>query len=426
MINNSFFSILDRILYAGLKFLVIVLLGHWLGSSGQGTFSLYLVVWAWVGTFSSLGLVISNNYYGAKGTSPKKISLLLGNTIVFGFCSGMLAVVVIWILAINSNVFRGLPPNKLHILLIGVLLYSLYMPLLGLLVGLEEFKLKMISSLVIFAFFLLLIFWQRQTAVLSSSKLGLDWLLATGLGMSIWCWKLLKRSDFQIGFDKDLLRKQIVYGIKTYRYSITNSTLARVDVLIISNILGTDATGVYSVALYFAEVLMYFPAAFTTVLLASVGSGRQIQKEFYRNISTFFLMAILVSALIIPILVPIFFPPEYLISVVLAEIMLLGVYWLGMGSIGSYHILGNEKFSVPFYASLVAVIVEISLAFILVLPFGLIGVAIASMVAYINFGVIVFYSIARDYQCSIKDMLFPNNPMKLMKDLIAYYGNKNH
>ncbi len=156
------------------------------------------------------------------------------------------------------------------------------MPLLGLLVGLEEFKLKMISSLVIFAFFLLLIFWQRQTAVLSSSKLGLDWLLATGLGMSIWCWKLLKRSDFQIGFDKDLLRKQIVYGIKTYRYSITNSTLARVDVLIISNILGTDATGVYSVGPLFRRGFNVFSSCFYN---CSVGISGKWETDSKRILS---------------------------------------------------------------------------------------------------------------------------------------------
>ncbi len=119
MINNSFFSILDRILYAGLKFLVIVLLGHWLGSSGQGTFSLYLVVWAWVGTFSSLGLVISNNYYGAKGTSPKKdFPFAWELQSFFGFCK--------WDARGCSHMdpgnkfkmfFKGVfPPNKLHIL----------------------------------------------------------------------------------------------------------------------------------------------------------------------------------------------------------------------------------------------------------------------------------------------------------------------
>jgi len=417
MIKNSVYSVIERLLTAGLKFGAVIYLGHVLGAQGQGVYSLYIAVWAWSGTFSSLGMGITNNFFGAKDPSPGWVSALFGNTIVYSIGSGALAVAITWLLATSTDIFRAFPSNQLNILLLGVFLYAFYTPLLGLLVGLEEFKLRMYSTLVLFGFFLGLLFWQHQTGRLSIFVLGTDWLLATSLLVFVWIFQCWKRSGYRISLSKQLFKEQISYGIKSYGYLLGNNSLTRVDMLIVSYLLGAEAAGVYSVAVYFAEVLLYFPSALTTVLLASVGGGHETPKEFYRTTSSLFLVAILGTALAIPVLVPVLFPPQYLAAILLSEIMLVGVYWLGMGTIGAFHVLGREILTVPLYATLAAVITEVSLDFILIPSIGLIGAAIADTLAYILFGIVIFRFITKLFDCSIFSLLLPLHPLKLISRL---------
>jgi O-antigen/teichoic acid export membrane protein len=422
---NSLYSIFDRIIMAGLKFATVILIGYWLGTKGQGIFSLYLAIWAWTGIFSALGIGISNNYLGGKASSAMLISALFGNTITLSFMAGALSTVLTWFLAAKTDIFRALPSNQLNILLFGILLHAVYVPLLGLLLGLGEFKIKALSSIINFGCFLALLLWQHSTGTLSENVIGLDWLISIGLVMLVWCIWVLKRSDYKISLSFGLFKEQIGRGWKSYMYSLANGSLLRIDTLVVSYLLGADATGIYSVAVYFAEVLLYFPSAMTTVFLTAVGGGKQILKEMYRSISAIFLIAILSFALLIPIAVTFLFPTGYKQAILLAEMMLIGVYWLGMGSIGAFHRFGTEKLTVPFYAALIAVIGEVGIDILLVPAIGLIGAAIADTLAYVLFGFIILNSITKIYGCSIINLVTPINPLKMAGDLISLSKRNN-
>jgi O-antigen/teichoic acid export membrane protein len=422
MLNNSIYSIFDRFLIAGLKFATIVVLGHFLGETGQGIYSLYIVVWAWVGTFEDLGLGVANIYFGAKAVLPKNVSALLGNSLIFSLVSGMLATAIVWFLAVFTEIFKAFPSGHLPILLSGVLLYALFRPLRGLLLGLEEFKIKAISSLAIYGFFLGLLVWKNYSGVLSEYTVGSDWLIATGIGIFIWIFQCLKRARYRVSWDIELLKKQITYGGKSYKYYLTNGALNRVDMLIVSFLLGAEGIGIYSVAIYFATVLIYFPSAISPVILTSLGSEKQLPNLFFRYISTVFLAVIVGSALLIPGLIIIFFPPQYKLAILPAEIIIFGVYWLGMGGIGAFHLFGSENLDAPFRISLIAVLVEIVLAFLFIPAKGVIGAAIASMIAYTLFGILILRALIKTTDYSISTLLLPVSPIKLFRRLISSYG----
>lgn len=424
MVNNSFYSVLERLFASGIKFMTVIFLGHVLGAKGQGVYSLYLAVWALISMFSSLGMGISNNYFGARESSPEAVSALLGNTLVFGILSGILAAGLTWAIAVTTDIFRAFPSGYLGILLVGVIVHAVNAPLLGLLLGLNGFKVRMYSTLLNFGSYLVILVTERIFGVLTDATLGRDWLITLMVAMIIWgvyCWR---QGNYRITFRWVLLKQQVAHGWNSFKYFVTSAALVRVDSLIVSYLLGVAAAGIYSVAVYFAEILMYFPNALTTVMLTAVGGGKQLPRRFYQSISTLFLIAILATALIIPLAVTILFPAQYHSAIYLSEMMLLGVYWLGMGSLGAFHDLGTGNFRKPFVASLVAVTLEVAMDFLLIPYIGLIGAAIADTLAYILFGVFVLYSIGKVYQQSIFQLLLPINPINLIRDLKTSYAQR--
>jgi O-antigen/teichoic acid export membrane protein len=218
-----------------------------------------------------------------------------------------------------------------------------------------------------------------------------------------------------------VFKEQISYGKDSYKYQLASAALVRIDLLAVSYFLGANAAGVYSVALYFAEILMYFPSALTTVLLTAIGGKEHITKGFYRSISTVFLLAIAATAIVLPIAIKVFFSDQYLGAIILAEIMLLGVYWLGMGHIASFHMFGNRNLTQPFRASLIAAVIEICLVLFLI-PIGqLSGVAIASAVAYTTFGLITLNQTAQKLSTHIYMLLKPYPPNTFIRRMLTYY-----
>lgn len=201
-------------------------------------------------------------------------------------------------------------------------------------------------------------------------------------------WFLRRTPIWSLAFDPRVLRRMFGYGVRSQTSFMTSTVIERLDQLLISLILGATSLGLYAVAVTLTSASTI--AASTVALVAfphvaALPSGPQRAASARR----FVLLATAASALItIPILaatpqlLELFFGTAFVRVGTVCRILLLGNIFLAFTQLLVALLRGLGRPLDAGAAGAVGLVVTVVLLAALLPTLGLMGAAVASLVAY--------------------------------------------
>jgi O-antigen/teichoic acid export membrane protein len=160
---------------------------------------------------------------------------------------------------------------------------------------------------------LLALVW--ATAGLTVRRAAGVWVLAEALPAAALC-VLCVRGTGLGRPSAQLLREAIPFGVRACVGGLAHFLNARVDQLVLGLLAGGHALGLYAVAVNASEVLYYLPTAVATALLPAVAAQHgpaQTDRALraFRTIAAATIVAVLVAAVVGPVLLPLLFGHRY-------------------------------------------------------------------------------------------------------------------
>ena len=232
---------------------------------------------------------------------------------------------------------------------------------------------------------LLTIVWLSDSLTVALAALA--WAGAQALRM-LW---VLSRSAEGIGFhwpSTAVLRESIAFGSRAWVGSLARFLNFRVDQLLMGFIATASALGIYAVAVNAAEVLLYFPSTTAVALMPlaarSDPSGRvEVVLRAFRSAALVTVAGAIVAAIIGPVLIPRVFGEDYDGSVAPFLWLLPGAVGFAAMGVFSSALVASSLPGRSSFGPVVSLVVGLALAIALIPPYGPVGAAAASTVAFI-------------------------------------------
>jgi O-antigen/teichoic acid export membrane protein len=220
------------------------------------------------------------------------------------------------------------------------------------------------------------------------------WLAGQSIGTSILAWYVWRRLAGFGRLDFSLARLSVAFGLRAYVGRVMQLGNYRLDQWLLGAIGGTRQLGLYSVAVAWAEALWYLPTALAAVQRPDLvradrrEAGRRAVRVF-RGTTLVTAVSALAMILLAPGLCVAVFGEPFRDSVDQLRVLVLGAF--GMVAV---KLLGNALVARgrPMLQSVclgVGFACTVGLDVLLIPPFGGLGAAIASSVAYTVAGVMV-------------------------------------
>jgi O-antigen/teichoic acid export membrane protein len=200
----------------------------------------------------------------------------------------------------------------------------------------------------------------------------------------------------------NLVRPLMVYGLKSHSGSIAGLVNASADQAIIALFLAPAALGLYSIAVTITGLIGLLASSLGLVVFPAV-AGTKSHAERRRQLSEFvrasFVMSALLAAalaLATPFLIRLFFGPAFTPATHVAQVLLLAAVFLGMNRVLGEAVRGFNKPLIPGLAEGIAALVTLASLAALLPVLGIMGAAIASLLAYgTSLGYMVWFCASR-------------------------------
>lgn len=385
-------NIVGQVAMLVIGFVPSVLIARWLGTTDRGLLAV-------LGTSSSIAFIVSALgipsavlYFASAKEPPTRT--LLGNSLVVAAAMTVVFVLPAWLLRdqladlLTHN--RGetlwvlaaltIPVTFLdwttHNQLIGRLRFGLYNALI-----IGQKVLFLIVALV-----LVRIIDIDVAGVLIATIAGSLLVIAGSL------WAILPEG--RPALDRPLFGQLLSYGRRTQLGAIFQFVNSRFDVLILQFFVPLAAVGYYVVAQTLAEMVMVltrsFQASITSLVTrdADNPAGQAATTSVsMRHHGLLCLGATAINAVFSPILIELAYGPGFRPAIVPFFIVLPGIWFLASGLLVANDLNGRNRPGLASKLSGLAVGVTVTFDLLLIPFFGVTGAAVASLIAYVVFGV---------------------------------------
>jgi O-antigen/teichoic acid export membrane protein len=185
-----------------------------------------------------------------------------------------------------------------------------------------------------------------------------------------------------------LAKGSLRYGLVIYTGSVANLIHFKIDQVMLNYMLGSEAVGIYTVSVHWAEMLFILDSAIISAALYKISSSPA--KESYLLTKRLFKAQVLVSgisglllcAFAYPLLFH-FYGEAYMGAIWPLIFLVPGVVAWSCGKILSQYLSYNRgKFWAPTLFAIVGVFINVILNLLLISRFGINGAAIASTISY--------------------------------------------
>ncbi len=181
---------------------------------------------------------------------------------------------------------------------------------------------------------------------------------------------------------------------------------ARIDQVMLKEMIGSAEVGQYSVAMRMIEAFGFIPMVIYSSLAPSITNAKKTSETFYRQrlIQLYRLMFLLFLATAIPIyltakpVVIFLFGGAYAKAGWLLQLFAIRLFFANMGVARSLFITNNNLFKYSFIASVVGAITNITFNYLLIPSYGASGAIIATIISFTLtiFVLDAFYSKTKD------------------------------
>lgn len=389
VLHNTASALSLRALTAAFVAIGAVILARYLGPEGRG-----LVATATAGPLITVlllvvGLSVSNVYFIAR--EEVSVSGALGTSMAVGGGLGSAAALVYVgvALVLQDSTLRGLPTPYIVVgaLLVPASLTARYVASIA--QGLQRIALLNSVGLLQAVATVLL-----SLVLLVGLRAGPLVALAIAVGsvlVSVTPVLIVLTKDYgRWHFERGYVARSVRFAAKGEAGNFITFLGYRLDLIIVTALLGFGASGHYFVAFTAVELLWMVPNAIATVLFprvaASVAMGAHPSIESstaLARLTTLLLVGFaIIGGILAPLVVPLVFSAEYSASILPLELLIPGVVLFGVGKVLTADLSGRGHPGVSTVAVAVAVVVMVALDMILIPAYGLPGAGAASSISY--------------------------------------------
>ncbi len=402
MKNLKIFTIqaTGTLLYQGLSllfnFFLSVVIARTLGPSGKGLFSVYILIPSLLSMLLTLSIDESNVYFASKGYSIRDIFLV--NSLYTVLASGGLFIIFFLFPSLFSYFFKNVGEHFLFYAILITPLFLFFRNIRTIFLGagkvgifnfLDTARIGILFLLVylMFAFFKHDVYHALQAInyhIVLASLIALFAIIP-----------LLKEGNVHIPL-RELIGKELKYGIRAYLGITMNFFNKRLDVFILNYFKTPYEVGIYSISTAMAELIWKIPNSIATPLFPHVARQKRKESvEFTLFIVRFTFSIIVIVALIMAIIgkpfISLVFGRSFIPSFIPFLWLLPGVIFLSMGRVLSAFFHGINKPEYGSFFTIISVAFTVVFDLILIPKYGAQGAAIASTVAYTVSGVIAAF-----------------------------------
>lgn len=428
-VKNTVITFSTQLITVILGVITSIILARTLGPANFGIYSIITLTITVLGTFGSLGIAISNTYYGVK--KEYKWNDIASNSFIAAFILGIILIISFLLVFFFYPSFLKNIDTTLIIIATITTPFTLLMPYFQyILLGqnrIKEFNFtNIIQSVLYISLVIVILFFNNSLQGVLSS-----WTVSFVIAAIIPVIFVYKSNPFKLHFNIDIFKKTTIFGLKGYLGNVIQFFNYRIDIFLISMILSNYASvGYYSISVALAESLWYLPGVVGTLVFARTPGLTDEDKNRSTPIicrNTFFITLILSIILFITAnyIILILYGPTYLPAVKPLWVLLPGVIALSVCKVLSNEIAGRGKPMINTYAAIISLAVNIPLNLLFIPQLGIIGSALASSIAYFVSAIIVLISFLKISGNSISDtLIIKKEDIEVLKGLLLEYTQK--
>ena len=384
---NTSWLFTEKIFRLLLSFIVTVLVIRYLGPEEFGLLSYAISFYGLFSAFSILGLESITIRELVK--NPNRKDELLGSVFLLRLVGGGVTIIIIGLTLYLSN---ETPSTSLLIIIVSTSVIFQSFNVIDYYFR-AEVKAKysvyvQSSSVLITSLIKLLLVILKAPLIYFAGVFSAEFVFAA-IGFIF----VYNRFDLKISIGKfrtDLARKLLKDSWPLILSSVMVSIYAKVDQVMIKNILNTEQVGYYASAVKLCEAWYFIPIALTNSLFPAIVNAKQVSKEFYNNRmqKLYDILAWMAIAIAVPIsffskeIINIIFGIEFQSGAIVLAIYIWGGVAVFLG-VASNQYLINENFTkLSFLRTFIGMIINVGLNFLLIPIYGIIGAAIATLISY--------------------------------------------
>jgi len=371
--------------------LTSVILARALGAEGRGQFAVIMLLPAMLTIFLNLGISPANVFYISSKTVSSSIALR--TSIFIALLLSLIGVSI----SIPLLVFKSgtlFPNAALCLLFLGMALFPIKLTdgfFVSIINGQQRFKeYAAISLLSPFLYLLALIVfvWILDTGVFGA--------VISNLAVSLVSLAVLI-FFFRRYFEHPCSNREIInysklcfnYGGRSYLSNIMAFVNYRADLFILNLFLSSANLGIYAISVTLAESLWLLSKGISSVLLPKLselhndeGKRKMLTPFIARWVFLFTFVAAVIAAIVIPYAINLLYGAEFMPGVQTFRILLIGIVLSVFSRVLANDISARDLPQYNFYTSIAVVLVNVTMNFILIPKWGIIGAAVATSSAY--------------------------------------------
>lgn len=399
----------------GIQFLNVitgVILARALGPHQRGELAAILLWPSVLAAVGTLGVTEATTYHAARSSWP--LGRLVGTTFVIGLVQSVLLICIG--AAILPFVLSRYDSEVLHLAYV----YLLYIPLFlfavyasTLIQGLQRFGAFNIIRFLLIGLTAIGLVTLDLAHSLVLERAVYVYLGSYAMTTVIAAFFLFGREPMRLGYDGIVTRELFRFGVRSHLGNVSSLLNERLDQLVIAILLAPTKLGLYVVAVSLTSPATLAGYSISLVALPTVARSAP-NDERTRRIQRFLQITILTSScMTIPMLIftepiiSLFFGRAFVPVANVARVLLVAAVILGMNRVLSAAARGIGRPLDAGIAEGLALIVTI-LALAVLLPiYGLLGAAVASLLAYLVSTGWLVHKTRRALDVSIGSLIFP-------------------
>lgn len=400
---NTYWLLSEKIIRLSFTIFTISMLARYLGPTDLGKYNYVQTFIAIFGVFVTLGmeaLIVQEIL-----RRPKEVNKLLGSVFFLKLCSTLVALLLItlitYIFDFDKEVSFGIIILSISLLLQNFSLIELHFQ------AIVKSKFTAIANFITLvigtAIKIWLIFTKAElylffyTLLLESVILFVTSLFFySKIGHSVYKWRPSKKKMIEI------FRKSLPFIVSSFSVII----YMKIDQIMIQEMLDYESLGYYSAALRLSETWFFVPiaisASFYPSLVNSHKNKGDYKKRFQLLYDGIFMIALVLALLTMIIsapLISILYGESYAASSTILSLQIWATFFVFIGVANSKWFILFEKQKILMWITVLSCILNILLNYFLINKFGIVGAAVATVIASsfsAFFGMLLFYKSCKE------------------------------
>ena len=401
-----------QVLQSVASILTGVLIARALGPTGQGFYAVFAAAIGLGVVAASVGQFEGNVLASASREGAGRI--LLVRSIIQCILTGLILVATIplWTRAVPAAV-RWMAPFFICVLALEVLAALIR----GINLGQHHIVAYNLTMMLQRFCYLVAVGGLAIAGLLSLKGIVVGWAVAVGISASVgavWIWSRSRSSAITWGDVFAGWSRALAGGLRPWTTIILSLILVRCDTWMLGPMLGVEAVGQMSVASSLAEYLWYIPSILGNLLFARAAADRgpAVVQTICRACRSLVVLLVPVVATLLLVgrrLVPLIYGEPFAVAGQVLIILLPGVTALALYLVVDSYFAGAGFPPISILAVLGALIVKISLNWLVVPSYGVLGAAGATSLAYGVLFLVKLVAFIRRTNASLADVLWPRS-----------------